>query len=71
MNRKTIKLVREGEYAAELEVELITDETGWSPYLSGADAEKLDRLRRALAQRDLKAAISLARVVYHLESVAA
>jgi hypothetical protein len=29
---KTVKLVREGKYAAEVEVDLIEDEGGWSPY---------------------------------------
>jgi hypothetical protein len=29
--RKTIELIREGKYAAEVPVELIEDDTGWSP----------------------------------------
>jgi hypothetical protein len=41
MSRKSNKLVREGKYAAEVEVELIEDDTGWSPYLSVADGKKL------------------------------
>jgi len=71
MNRMTVKLVREGDFAAEINLELIADETGWSPYLSGVDALKLDRLRRALAAGDLKTAAGLARAVYRLEAVAA
>jgi hypothetical protein len=37
MTRDSIKLVHEGGYAAEIRVELIEDETGWSPYLSHED----------------------------------
>src|SRR4051812_18270750 len=42
MTRKSIKLIHEGKYAAEVPVELIEDEAGWSPYLSLDDARKLD-----------------------------
>ncbi len=49
-------LVHEGSFAAEVEVALIEDESGWSPYLSVADAEKLDRVRDALRRGDVKAA---------------
>jgi competence protein ComEC len=41
MIRKSVKLIHEGRYAAEVPVELIEDETGWSPYLSVSDALKL------------------------------
>ena len=44
------------------EVELIETDEGWSPYLSLEDAEKLDEVRRALQQSDLKQASQLARV---------
>lgn len=34
MNRRRhTKLVHEGQYAAEVDVELIDTDTGWSPYL--------------------------------------
>ena len=56
------KLIHEGEYAAEVEVELIEAEEGWSPYLSLADAQKLDAVRKALRRGDLKQASQLARV---------
>ena len=56
------KLIHEGEYAAEVEVELIETEEGWSPYLSLADAQKLDAVRKALRRGDLKQASQLARV---------
>jgi hypothetical protein len=70
MTRDSIKLVHEGGYAAEIRVELIEDETGWSPYLSHEDALKIDRVRRALQAGDVATAASLAKV-YRLEPVAA
>ena len=45
--RKT-KLVHEGDFVAEIPVELIETEDGWSPYLSIEDAKKLDDVREAL-----------------------
>jgi hypothetical protein len=60
--RYRTKLVREGQYAAEVDVKLIDPETGWSPYLSLEDAQKLDEVREALRRRDLKRAGQLARV---------
>ena len=56
------KLVHEGKYAAEVEVELIEDGSGWAPYLSVADAKKLDAVREALRRGDIKSAARLARV---------
>ncbi len=71
MNRQSgIKLVREGEYAADVPVEFIEDETGWSPYLSPEDAYKLDDVRKALRTADLEGAARLARV-FRLEPVEA
>jgi hypothetical protein len=58
----TTKLIREGNYAAEVRVELIEDATEWSPYLSVEDATKLDLVRMALKQGDLSTAEKLARV---------
>lgn len=68
--RKTTKLVHEGRYAAEVEVELLEDEHEWAPYLSMADAKKLDEVRLALREGNLKAAAQLGRV-YELKPVAA
>ena len=51
--RKKSKYIHEGRYVAEVEVELLEDETGWSPYLSVEDAYKLDEVRDALRRRDL------------------
>lgn len=56
------KLVHEGEYVAEVDVELIYSDEGWSPYLSLEDAYKLDDVREALRQGDVKRASRLAKV---------
>jgi hypothetical protein len=60
--KKKIKLIHEGRFAAEVEVDLIDDETGWAPYLSVADARKLDAVRFALKAGRIAEAASLARV---------
>ena len=60
--RRHTKLVREGAYAAEVEVELIESEGGWAPYLSLDDAHKLDEVREALRRGDIRTASRLARV---------
>lgn len=60
--RKQKKLVHEGQFAAEVEVNLIETEDGWSPYLSLDDAYKLDDVRDALRRGDIKRAAKLARV---------
>jgi len=60
--RKKLKYVHEGRYAAEVEVVLLEDDTGWSPYLSIEDACKLDDVREALRQRDLESAAKYGRI---------
>jgi hypothetical protein len=63
MTRKRVmKLVHEGQYAAEVDVELIYDDDGWSPYLSLDDALRLDETRSALRRGDLELATRLGRV---------
>ena len=66
--RKT-KYIHEGRYVAEVDVEVIEDETSWSPYLSVADAKRLDQVRAALRRSDVYAAAVEGRV-YTLEPVA-
>lgn len=70
MNRTTqMKMVREGEYVAEVQVELIETDDEWSPFLSLPDAEKLDKVRKALRSGDVARASEWARV-YRLMPVA-
>jgi len=52
--RRHKKLVQEGQYVAEVEIELIDADEGWSPYLSLDDALKLDDVRNALRRKDLQ-----------------
>ena len=61
-SRRHTKLVREGQYAAEVDVEVIDGENGWSPYLSLDDARKLDAVREALRRGDIAGASRHARV---------
>lgn len=56
------KMIHEGEYVAEVEVELIYTDEGWSPYVALEDATKLDEVREALRQGDLLRASREARV---------
>jgi len=67
--RQSVKYVHEGKYVAEVDVELLEDETEWSPYLSVEDAYKLDDVRDALRRGDIAAAAKLARI-FALQPVA-
>lgn len=69
--KQTTKLVREGPYVAEVDVNLIETGHEWSPYLSAADVRKLDDVRRALRRGDVKGAIALGGRVFELKPVAA
>ncbi len=68
--KRATKLVHVGDYLAEVEVELIESEEGWSPYLSLADAKKLDAVREALGRGDFKEASKYSRV-FRLMPIAA
>ena len=70
MTRKRTKLIHEGKYAAEVQVELIEDDTAWSPYLSPEDVRRLDAVRLALRRGDLAEAAKHGRV-YELKPIAA
>ena len=60
--RRGTKFVHEGQYAADVEVEWLDSETGWPPYLSLQDAQRLDEVREALRRGDLQKAAKLARI---------
>ena len=66
--RRYKKFVHEGEYVAEVEVELIESQESWTPYISLEDAYKLDDVRKALRRKDLKAASRLAQI-YSLKPI--
>jgi hypothetical protein len=70
IRKKRTKLIHEGKYAAEVEIELeYTDET-WSPTMSGADALKLETVMLALRRGDIAEAAKHGRV-FELMPVAA
>ena len=55
--RKDVKISDHGyDELAEVEIELIDTDEGWSPYLSMDDAFKLDDVRDALRRGDLRKA---------------
>lgn len=66
--RKQTKLVHEGDYLAEVDIEVLDTGEGWSPYISLEDAQRLDDVREYLKKGDLKRAAKLARV-FHLNPV--
>ena len=60
---------REGKYVAEVEIELLYSNEEWSPYISLEVTLKLDEIRDALKQHNVKLAGKYAKV-YRLEPVA-
>ena len=56
------KLIHEGQYLAEVDVELLVTDDEWSPYLSVEDAYKLDDVREALKNGDTATAARYGRV---------
>jgi hypothetical protein len=60
--RRHTKFVREGQYSAEVDVELIDAEAGWSPLLSLEDVQRLEDVREALRRGDLRRAVQLAHI---------
>lgn len=66
--RRKIKYVHEGQYVAEVTVEVVDSETSWSPTISLDDAYKLDDVKEALKAGDLNGAAQYSRV-YELKPV--
>lgn len=62
MKTRTVEFVQAGAYAAEVPIDLIEDELGWSPRMSLADAEKLEAVRLALKRGDIAAAAKHGRI---------
>lgn len=70
MTRKSIKLIHEGKYAAEVAINLEYSEESWSPTMSLDDAQKLEAARLALRAGDVATAAKYGRV-FELTPVAA
>jgi hypothetical protein len=60
--RRQTKLVHEGDYLAEVDVELIESDDAWAPYLSPDEARKLDNIRLSLRHGDVASVAKIARV---------
>ena len=69
-NKKTVELIHEGRFAAEVEIELHYSDESWSPTMSGADALKLEAVREALRRGDVREAAKHGRV-FEMTPVAA
>ena len=70
MTRKSIKLIHEGKYAAEVEIELHYSDEAWSPTMSADDARRLEAVSLALRRGDIATAAKHGRV-FELTPVAA
>jgi len=56
------KFIHEGQYVAEVEMDLLETEEGWPLYFSLVDADKLDEVWAALRRGDIHRAGQLARL---------
>ena len=52
--QKKVKYIHEGNFVAEVEVNIILDDNQWAPYLSLDDAYMLDDIRDALRKKDFQ-----------------
>jgi hypothetical protein len=68
LTRRLTRIIREGEYAAEVNVHVTDDAGGWSPCLTVDEAFRLDDVREALRSGDINHALKKGRV-YHLTPV--
>lgn len=68
--RKTIELIHEGKYAAEVPIELMYSDDSWSPTMPLEDARKLETVRLALKRGEIAEAAKFGRV-FELIPVAA
>jgi hypothetical protein len=67
--RRSTELIHEGNYAAEVEIELRYSDESWSPTMSADDARKLETVMLALRRDDVTEAAKHGRV-FELKPVA-
>ena len=60
--RHRTKLIHEGQYIAEVDIELVETEDEWSPSMSVEDAYKLDDVREALLHGNIRKASQYSKV---------
>lgn len=70
MIRKSTKLIHEGGYAAEVDIDLHYSDESWSPTMTAGDARKLETVMLALRRGDVAEAAKHGRV-FELKPVAA
>ena len=70
MTKKSIKLIHEGKYAAEVEIDLHYSDASWSPTMSADDARRLETVMLALRAGNVGEAAKYGRV-FELTPVAA
>jgi len=68
-SKKAKELVHCGDFLAEVDVDLLFDDGGWSPYLSLSDVKKIDGVRKALSRGDVSEASKYCKL-YRLQPVA-
>ena len=61
-SRKSIELIHEGRFAAEIEIELHYSDESWSPTMSMQDATKLEAVRLPLQDGDVAKASTYGQV---------
>ncbi len=66
--RPYLKIIREGNHVAEIEIMLIDTDFDWSPCISLEDATRLDEMREALRRGDIELASRYGKV-YTLKAV--
>jgi len=67
--RKQTKFLHEGNYVAQVEIELIDSNNSWSPTMTLETAYLLDDIRLALRQDDIKTAAKYA-TVFEMKKIA-
>jgi len=67
--RSHVKFIHEGQYVAEIKVDLIVSDDSWSPFLSLEDAYKMDDVRAALRRGDIETASHFGKI-YTLKPLA-
>lgn len=60
--RRLTRIIREGGYLAEVEIQVMEVEGSWSPVMSLEDAHVLDEVREALRRGDVQQAALWGRV---------
>ena len=70
MDRQTTEIIHEGQFAADLEIDLHYSDESWSPTMSLADAKKLEAVRLALRRGDIVEAAKHG-VVFEMTAVGA